>query len=234
MGRVSQKLMIQSPFNDFVTFCCLEDPNPQVDLLTPLELEIANNFKNIQRRHDFTRGRLAAHLALKQLGQPLTNIGRGANGEPCWPHGIIGSISHAGTLAAAAVASPTMLVALGIDLEQRARSLTLNIAPRIAGPEEQAWIKAESHLQHERTLLVFSAKESCFKAFFHATQIKLKFDDVRLSWDEELHYFKACLTHSINFKYKKGYAFMVKVALNQHLIVTGVELPVVNILKKSS
>jgi len=56
------------------------------------------------RRKHFYLGRTAAHNAISSLlGQDKTPILKGKRGEPIWPEGIIGAITHTGKIAIAAV-----------------------------------------------------------------------------------------------------------------------------------
>ncbi|WP_374216235.1 4'-phosphopantetheinyl transferase, partial [Frankia sp. R82] len=46
------------------------------------------------RRAEFVTGRACARLALARLGVAPRPILRGPRGEPTWPRGIVGSITH--------------------------------------------------------------------------------------------------------------------------------------------
>src|SRR5215469_6693525 len=46
------------------------------------------------RAAEFMAGRWCAHRALERLGCPEVVIGSGLHGEPCWPEGFTGSITH--------------------------------------------------------------------------------------------------------------------------------------------
>ena len=62
-------------------------------------------------------GRLAATACLEQLGATKPIVGSGWGGEPLWPAGFIGSISHSKRLSVAAVAKQEDFMAVGIDIE---------------------------------------------------------------------------------------------------------------------
>ena len=70
-----------------------------------------------KRRREFATGRMCAHSALQQLGYPAGAILRGSRGEPLWPEGVVGSITHCDGYRAAAVARSQEIVTLGIDAE---------------------------------------------------------------------------------------------------------------------
>jgi len=70
-----------------------------------------------KRRREFTTGRACARAALSQLGIGPTAIPGGARGQPLWPPGIVGSITHCRGYCACAVARAERVVSLGIDAE---------------------------------------------------------------------------------------------------------------------
>jgi enterobactin synthetase component D len=119
-----------------------------------------------KRQAEYFAGRLCARAALAALGMPSVQVGTAALSAPAWPGGTTGSISHTGTLATAIALPHTACRGIGIDLEtvpgtdglEALRAVSLNAAERsllagAGGPGEDVL-----------TTLVFSAKESFFKA----------------------------------------------------------------------
>ncbi|MDT5175634.1 MAG: hypothetical protein QOG37_2885, partial [Mycobacterium sp.] len=47
-----------------------------------------------KRRSEFITVRHCARVALGELGVPPAPILKGDKGEPCWPDGIVGSLTH--------------------------------------------------------------------------------------------------------------------------------------------
>ena len=47
-----------------------------------------------KRRNEFITVRHCAGLALGELGFPPVPILKGDKGEPCWPDGAVGSLTH--------------------------------------------------------------------------------------------------------------------------------------------
>src|SRR5215831_5118350 len=92
-----------------------------------------------RRRAEFTAGRLCARAALARLGVPAAPILPGPAGEPRWPEGVTGSITHCAGYRACAVARTTDVAAIGIDAEPDA-ALPAGLIERIATGPERAWI----------------------------------------------------------------------------------------------
>src|SRR6516225_8640665 len=74
-----------------------------------------------RRRAEFTAGRRCAREALARLGLPAAPVLAGRAGEPRWPAGVTGSITHCAGYRACAVARTADVTALGIDAEPDAR-----------------------------------------------------------------------------------------------------------------
>lgn len=106
-----------------------------------------------------------------------TTVANGPDGQRLWPRGFVGSVTHKGTIVLGAIAPRSFLESLGIDLERRGGRHVAGMAGFIA-PEG---VPPGNDADFE-TLLVFSAKEAVFKAFFALRQMRLEFRDVRLRW----------------------------------------------------
>ena len=123
-----------------------------------------------RRRAEFTAGRLCARMALARLGMPAAPILPGPAGEPCWPAGVLGSITHCPGYRACAVARAADLAAIGIDAEPD-QDLPADLAEVVATPAEMAWIRgrAASGAVVHWARLVFAAKEAAGKAWYPLT-----------------------------------------------------------------
>lgn len=129
-----------------------------------------------QRRvFDHAAGRLAAARGLRALTGHARQVGRGADGAPLWPAGVVGAISHAQGRAVALVGLAAHHAGLGVDLERIARRDSL--APLILGPAERAWLDPDDAL---RVTLAFSAKEALFKALYPRVRRFFGFDAAEL------------------------------------------------------
>ncbi|HEY8501288.1 MAG TPA: 4'-phosphopantetheinyl transferase superfamily protein [Solirubrobacterales bacterium] len=138
-----------------------------------------------RRRREFASGRACARQALVSLGAAPVPIPKGRKGEPLWPPGLVGSITHCQGLRAAAVARAEDVVSLGIDAEVNA-PLPRGVFERIACGEELA-LRGPAELDGveavHRDRLLFSAKESIYKAWFQLRRCWLGFSDARVSVD---------------------------------------------------
>ena len=129
-----------------------------------------------KRVKEFATGRFCARIALSRLGLPPGPIPVGPNREPQWPVGIAGSITHCKNYCSAAVARIGGVISIGIDAEID-EPIPLDVLSLISNPSEIAAINELSAGTHWDKLL-FSAKESVFKALFPLTAQWLDFTDV--------------------------------------------------------
>jgi 4'-phosphopantetheinyl transferase EntD len=147
-----------------------------------------------KRRREFMTGRACARLALERLGVTPVAIASGERGEPLWPAGVVGSITHCATYRACAIARARQLATIGIDAEPDA-ALPDGVLAQIAGPEERgclAELRRTAPVMHWDRLL-FSAKESAYKASFPISKRRLGFEDAVVEVDPVAGTFSARL-----------------------------------------
>ena len=154
------------------------DPTTFTDadlLWLPHHAELANAGR--KRKAEHLAGRIAAAHALPDHTVP----GIGPSGEPLWPEGVSGSITHSGTQAmAVAVRHPDALV--GIDCEailpdREARE----IQDGIIDAQEAMCLTRSGYPFALALTLAFSAKESLFKAFFPQVKTFMGFEWARVT-----------------------------------------------------
>ncbi|MDN5754865.1 MAG: 4'-phosphopantetheinyl transferase family protein [Arthrobacter sp.] len=143
-----------------------------------------------QRRSEFLTTRRCAHEALATAGAPPAPLMRGPRGEPQWPAGWVGSLTHIGptsagrpTYRAAAVAAADRFAALGIDAEEWAplpHGTSGVICTELELRSAEALFPAATAQPMDR--LVFSIKESFYKARFPLTRTWLDFLDVEVDF----------------------------------------------------
>jgi 4'-phosphopantetheinyl transferase EntD len=143
------------------------------------------------RRREFATARSCARAALARLGIAATPILRGVKQEPLWPGGVVGSITHCRGYRAAAVAFSKNIMTLGIDAEPDS-PLPDGVERRVLRDEERQWLaRAPDGVHWGR--VIFSAKESVYKAWFPLTGRWLGFDDALVSIDPAAGSFRARL-----------------------------------------
>lgn len=152
--------------------------DPPDAALFPAEEEMISRAVD-KRRREFRTTRHCARRALSQLGLPPVPLLRGEHGQPLWPAGVVGSMTHCVGYRAAAVARNCEIQALGIDAEPHV-PLPVEVLQTIAvAQERQALISlARSAPQTCWDRVLFCAKEAVYKAWFPLTRRWLGFTDV--------------------------------------------------------
>ncbi len=147
-----------------------------------------------KRRREFSTGRACARDALGQLGVPSREILSGPRGEPLWPEGVVGSITHCDGFRGCAVGRRSDFAAIGIDAEVDA-ALPDGLLGDIALPEERRALVALAREDPAPSWdrLLFSIKESVYKAWFPLAGRWLGFEDARVAIDRGSRSFAARL-----------------------------------------
>ncbi|MFB6822275.1 4'-phosphopantetheinyl transferase [Streptomyces virginiae] len=129
------------------------------------------------RKREFATVRACARAALAGLGLPPAPVLPGRRNVPRWPEGVVGSMTHCAGYRAAAVARAGEVHAIGIDAEPDL-ALPDGVLESIATPGELAWANAAPRSGGvHRPRLLFSAKESVYKAWFPLTGTEIDFPD---------------------------------------------------------
>ena len=145
--------------------------------------EIRRSVRN--RQAEFLAGRVAARLCLAQCGfseNAIPQIPIGRHRAPVWPRGIVGAITHTGTRAWCALCPRSSASGVGIDLEaliepERAAS----VARQIHDSAELGVAQRNGLSANAATTLIFSAKESLFKALYPTVGEYFGFECARLT-----------------------------------------------------
>ena len=96
-----------------------------------------------KRRREVTNARTCARRALAGLGIAETAIPRGPKGQPIWPTGVVGSITHTTGYVAAAVAHAAKVRSIGVDAEVHG-ALPDGVLSHIAFGLELTWLAGTS------------------------------------------------------------------------------------------
>ena len=178
--------MLPNPFPDHISFCLLPIHSTSNQKLHPAEENYFSQLSSVSRKEHYRSGRICAGEVLSKLGtrgQPVLRDPQ--TREPLWPEGISGAITHSGNWAAAAAGKTSDVSGIGIDLEDLERQVDSRISRHVCIPEEQKWLQecGEDYLQ-QNLKIIFSAKESIFKAFFPYTRTYLHFHDARILMEQ--------------------------------------------------
>ena len=135
-----------------------------------------------KRRREFATARSCARGALAALGVAPAPILPGERGAPRWPPGVVGSITHCAGYRAAAVARARDMLSIGVDAEPD-EDLPDGVLAAVSLPGERARLRdlaaAAPGTCWDR--LLFSAKESVYKAWFPLTGRWLGFEDADIT-----------------------------------------------------
>ncbi|MCG9753300.1 4'-phosphopantetheinyl transferase superfamily protein [Vibrio brasiliensis] len=143
-----------------------------------------------KRRAEFIAGRYMASLSLSALSVVDQEVLIGSHREPLWPQAMTGAISHTGDRAVALVAEREAHPFVGIDVEHWLDARTAaEIGSQIC--QEREWrLLIEQGLNREQAIsLIFSAKESLFKATFPFIGRYFGFESacvVEFDWAEQI------------------------------------------------
>jgi 4'-phosphopantetheinyl transferase EntD len=186
----------------------------------PEEVSLLRGNVAKKRWNEFMLGRAAARLALIAAG--VKNPGpvlRGSGREPVWPRGIVGSITHCGPWAVAAVAGNEAVEGLGIDLEDAYADPFEEIAGLICSDSERRWVVANGeHLP--KLAMIFSAKEAIYKALYPLCKKFLDFQEVELSWFPHSSQFRGILLVDLSPEFRKGYCFEIGCQMQATFVFT--------------
>jgi len=216
--------MFSSPFPDFISFYCGQNPADQDFRLLPEELSLAKSFSSQKRRAEFTLGRIYAHAALSRFGlesEPLLRNPK--TREPCWPDSVWGSITHSAGFAAVAVGLKKEIKGVGIDLESFSRSVDFKIRRHICVDSELEWLESLPIKQANRALrIIFSAKESIFKCLYPGTKTQLSFKDAAVSVNETEKNFSFVIFKSLPGKIQHGFPHLGRYTEKDKMLLTSV------------
>lgn len=176
-----------------------------------------------KRRAEFSTVRACADRALRALGLPRPPQVPGPGGMPPWPAGVVGSMTHCAGCFAAAVAPASTFRSLGIDAEPRV-ALPEGVLESISSAGERAALDALRKQAPGITwdTILFSAKESVYKAWYPLAGTPLDFTDGSIA----IHHdgtFGVRLTIAVPRRLPRSFAG--RWAAGAGLIVTAVTVP---------
>lgn len=139
------------------------------------------------RKAEFIAGRFCAHKILKSLGITCENISSNEDRTPDWPLYTLGSITHSENYVSVSISNNPNILGLGRDSEFIfSKMVAKKLGPLIAQNSELDLIKGLK--KEEFISLIYSAKESFYKAVYPIAKTPFYFDDVLILEIDESHF----------------------------------------------
>jgi 4'-phosphopantetheinyl transferase EntD len=180
-----------------------------------------------KRQREFAASRRCARKALAALGISDFPLLPGQDRAPIWPSNIVGAITHTDCspsgYCGVAVANSSLTTGLGIDAEPRL-PLPAELWPSILDQEEQreALLTGEPGIQAR---LVFSAKETTYKAIYPTLKQFLDFSDVHIQMRAEDGLFFANLIGPMSKTLAAREPLEGRLVVDDEMMVTAMMLP---------
>ncbi|MFF4986564.1 4'-phosphopantetheinyl transferase [Streptosporangium saharense] len=153
-----------------------DDP-PEATLFPEEEAVVARAVG--KRRREFTTARHCARQALGSLGLPPVPILPGERGAPTWPGGVAGAITHCAGYRAAAVSLEALTVGIDAEPHEPLPQGVLGAVSLEAERKELQQLDGDVHWDR----LLFSAKESVYKAWYPLALRWLDFEEAHVTFD---------------------------------------------------
>lgn len=215
--RRAEHWTLPSLMDERVSHVVLKATSEQHECLHRDEISYAAAIAHPRRREEFLRGRSAAHLALAHFGvEPTTAIKRGPDGEPLWPEGFVGSITHCHPWTIAVVGRQDEVSAIGVDLESTERMRIEDVRTVICRPPELAWVAGGEPVA--RLTMLFAAKEAIFKAIYPSCLRRFDFLDVELTPVASENGFVATLQANLSERRAKGHSFEIRCSVREEFV----------------
>ncbi|ECO8339960.1 4'-phosphopantetheinyl transferase superfamily protein [Salmonella enterica] len=177
---IKSSVRVNMPFFPGCIILCQFDISAWDDVLFTREnifLPMSIQTSVSKRRAHYFAGRVAAKSALSKIGIENFILLNGKHMEPLWPRNIVGSLSHSEKFAACAVHRSFRSSGVGIDVESvLSRESARDILDLVVGDRENELIYNSIFDCTMMLTLIFSAKESLFKALYPHVRYYFDFD----------------------------------------------------------
>ena len=163
-----------------------------------------------KRRAEFLAGRYCADKCLQKVNIQNFEIKADSNRCPLWPEGVKGSITHSNSVAIAVVSTQPSILGVGIDIEPVIPANTLEaVSGQIIYEDEVSLLEQKVVSRETIFSLIFSIKESFFKAAYPSTGYYFGFEAVRVNEiDFTLNQFTLTLCQDLNATLVKGTSYL--------------------------
>jgi len=140
------------------------------------------------RRLAHHAGQICAEMAISMLGADdafgrKAVIERGSAGEPIWPAGIVGSITHTRDFACAVAAPTAAYAGIGIDSEKFIDETSCDgIAAACLTPgERKRFLQGSISTRCMAATAIFCMKEAFYKAAYPRVRRYIEFDEIEIT-----------------------------------------------------
>jgi enterobactin synthetase component D len=196
----------------------------------PWELNLPERIQaaTLKRQREFIAGRYCAAQALRLAGAAdwAAEIGTGPAGEPLWPAGFVGSITHTVSRAASAVAGCDDAVSIGIDAEPFAGPERVTRISGIVLHACESRLKARGFGPEAVFTLCFSAKEAFFKCLFPVVRRRFDYRDAAIrTIDVPEQQIEIELLTSLGAGYHRGRRITGRFDVGAGVVSTGFCIP---------
>jgi enterobactin synthetase component D len=179
------------------------------------------------RQREYAAGRYCAARAIERLraSDSRVTIGRGGAGEPQWPAGLTGSVTHTDGLASAAVAWTSDARSIGIDSEMLVDVERADRIRPLVMQRDEAGVGGAGLDDRTRVMLIFSAKEAIFKCLYPVVGRRFYYEDARItSADPVKGCFVAELLTTLAPGFERGTLLHGRFEIDDRRVHTGVWL----------
>lgn len=174
-----------------------------------------------KRKAEYLAGRWCAREALQLLGlEGIPQLTQ--DRSPSWPLGAVGSITHSHGVAEVMVGDANKWLAVGVDTEQWVSTeRAARLERELLTEEELKALSGMTPLQRaNRLTLIFSAKESLFKALYPLTGKRFYFHDAVRRHPNSL-----TLLRTLSADWPKGTQIPFRWRERQHSVLSWIALP---------
>ena len=172
-----------------------------------------------KRQAEFLAGRLLAAMGQDAIGQRPGTVHMGRDRAPLWPRGVAGSISHA-KHHCACIVLPQGSGDPGIDVETVASGSRLKALQAKAMTDEERRRLASARDPALFSTLVFSAKETLFKALYPTVQRFFGFHCAELAAASDETHVTLALTEMLHPDLPRGLCFDVAYEVRNDRVMT--------------
>ncbi|WP_312967649.1 4'-phosphopantetheinyl transferase family protein [Acinetobacter gerneri] len=210
----SQKLLYEPNSELYLTLCEFNPKNFNLNLFDELSIQLPKQFleySNIRQR-EFLAGRYAAKLALSAIYENnwIDQVKIGRRREPIFPDDLLGTLTHSKTIAICAVTPSKTIGFIGVDIEPIMQGDDLlGIAEKVFSSRELDLLLSKGINKEVAATLIFSAKESVFKAISKKISQDFFFNQFELY---QVHVYGNSITMKMD---------ITNTHLNSHIIVSA-------------